>query len=325
MPTSTRARLGVRSLFIAQLAIGAILLGACSAAGSPVPTAPNGPPATPVPAATATPGTGPSGSPSPGPTGTPDTGAIAHPDGATTVVLRYESGGGFVPPDFLATQVPAFTLYGDGTVLYRPATAEMPARAPGDPVRYAPLRVASLTEDQVQALLVDALTSGLAVARDRYENQQIADAPTTFFTLDANGIQKRVEVYALGIDTGGGPDSAILARLAGLADRLANFDPQVAAGKATDVGAFRPDRFRATLIEGAAGDAAPITWPWTGFGPSSFSRPPDGSLPSRAISGADAGQLGLADIEGGVSGITIKVGSTTYGLGLRPLLPDEVR
>ena len=49
----------------------------------------------------------------------PAFGAIEHPTGPTDVVLRYEEGGGFVMPAFLATQAPHFTLYGDGTIVFR--------------------------------------------------------------------------------------------------------------------------------------------------------------------------------------------------------------
>nr|MBA2757141.1 hypothetical protein [Chloroflexota bacterium] len=51
---------------------------------------------------------------------------IEHATGATDIVLRYEEGGGFVMPSFLATNVPHFTLYGDGTVIFRNPMLEAP-------------------------------------------------------------------------------------------------------------------------------------------------------------------------------------------------------
>jgi hypothetical protein len=96
------------------------------------------------------------------------TGAIAHPVGATELVLRFAEGGGFVMPTFAMIQVPYFSLYGDGTVLYRPASAPWPETKPGEPMRFPPLQVATMTEVQVQALLRDALgAGGLGVARRR--------------------------------------------------------------------------------------------------------------------------------------------------------------
>ena len=75
----------------------ALLSAACAAGGSP----PTG---------------------SAGPNVTPPPGAIDHPTGATDVVLRLEEGGGFVPIEFVATQAPIFTLYGDGRVIFQQAT-----------------------------------------------------------------------------------------------------------------------------------------------------------------------------------------------------------
>ena len=48
-----------------------------------------------------------------------------------------------------------------------------------------------MTEEQVQALLREALgDGGLGIARERYENIQVADAPTAVFTLNADGRQR---------------------------------------------------------------------------------------------------------------------------------------
>src|SRR5262245_25122847 len=91
-----------RSARVPRAAASAILLAvvaACSPASAPS--------ATPV--ASATPGTA---GPTTNPTSTQIAG-IQHKTGASDVVLRLESGGGFVPIDFLATNAPIFTLYGD--------------------------------------------------------------------------------------------------------------------------------------------------------------------------------------------------------------------
>ena len=44
----------------------------------------------------------------------------------TDVILRYDEGGGFVMPAFAAANVPHFTLYGDGTVVFRDPAVEAP-------------------------------------------------------------------------------------------------------------------------------------------------------------------------------------------------------
>ena len=77
-------------------------------------------------------------------------GAIDHATGATDVLLRYDVGGGLMMPGFSATQTPIFTLYGDGTVVFRNQTAEPPP-AIGSVMPMSPLRTAKLSEEQIQA------------------------------------------------------------------------------------------------------------------------------------------------------------------------------
>src|SRR6187200_3080663 len=73
-----------------------------------------------------------SGDPSTAPSTAPsDAATIGHPTGATDVVLRYDEGGGFVMPAFVAANTPHFSLYGDGTVVVRDPSKEAPP-AQGD-------------------------------------------------------------------------------------------------------------------------------------------------------------------------------------------------
>ena len=176
----------------------------------------------------------------------PDSVAIEHPTGATDVVLRFEVSGGFVMPEFLATQAPIFTLYGDRTVIFRNTNQEsMPAIGSVQPAR--PLRIARLSEDQVQAVLADALgPGGLALARADYTNRPIMDLPTAYFTINAGGISKRVAITGLGIDIGSSPDAPALAAFAGLSTRLGDFDNRRL---------HRPDR-RARGPDAIAGEPA---------------------------------------------------------------------
>jgi hypothetical protein len=261
-------------------------------------------------------------------------GEIDHATGATDLLLRFEEGGGFVAPTFAMIQVPYFSLLGDGTVLYRPVSAPFPEQKPGEPLRFPPLRVARLTEAQVQQLLADALgPAGLAVARARYDNMQVADAPTAVFTVNAGGLQRQVSVYALGLGVDDpanpNPDGPILAAMASFAERLRDFDREIARGAGTDAGLYTPDRFRASLLEGAQGGAAVRPWPWPTFGPDAFTSVPGGpgpGFPSKVLSGLEVSLLGVESPEGGLSGITLAgPDGKTYGLGLRPLLPDEAR
>ena len=188
-----------------------------------------------------------------------DTGALSHPTGAGEIVLRMEEGGGFVPAEFNAVNTPVFTLYGDGTVVFQDADAVRAAPADGGVILHPPLRTAVLREEQIQALLEFAIAEGgLAVARERYDNQMIADASTTTFTIRAGGVEKTVHVYALGLDAEPGPDSNVKAALMKLAERLRTFDQGGTLASAP----YQPERFRGALWEVGPGVGAPKPWPW---------------------------------------------------------------
>jgi hypothetical protein len=70
---------------------------------------------------------------------------IQHPTGATEVVLRISVGGGLRYPGATVEEPPAFTLYGDGRVIY--ATPRQVEHW----TRYDLFR-AQMTEEQVGAL-----------------------------------------------------------------------------------------------------------------------------------------------------------------------------
>lgn len=296
-------------------ASAAVLLAACSgAAGSPSGS----------PDATADGGVAPSGSPSAAPSGSSDGGErFVYDTDPTHVVLRLDEGGGFVMPEFTATNTPAFTLYGDGTVIFRSANAVEAPRAEGEPTIHPPLRMAKLSEDQIQALLEFAVVEGgLGIAREKYANDMVADAATTWFTVDVEGLSKRVEVYALGLDIEEGPDSAAKAAFAKLAERLRDFDQ----GGSIASDEYQPERFRGMLWEaGIAPGARP--WPWAELTPADFVAPQDPqsfSFPSRVMTADEVAALGIGEAKSSVSGIALTApDGKLYSFALRPLLPDE--
>src|SRR4051812_30258600 len=168
-------------------------------------------------APSATPGAskGPTTPPTPVPS--PTTAGLQHPTGARDVVLRLEESGGFMPVEFMATSAPSFTLYGDGTVVFRDATAT-PPQASDTVVRSVPFMTARLNEEAIQALLNEALGPGaLAIAKGPYMGNG-ADIPTTTFTVSIGGQTKSVSVSGLSppLDD---PDKGPLAAPAGLAQK----------------------------------------------------------------------------------------------------------
>jgi hypothetical protein len=285
------------------------LLAACSgAASSPVNPGASGSPGTPAPSA------------SPGPA----TGTIEHATGATDVVLRLDEGGGMMIRGGGATLVPPFTLYGDGTVVFRNPALEPPP-AIGPVMVGNPMRTARLDEDQIQDLLNFALTEGgLGVAKLQYDNPMLADAGTAIFTIRAGGLDKTVNVYALGLDDPTTPDRPARAAFTKLSERLTNFDQNGTI--ATDV--YIPTGYRGIMLDtGGFPGEAPIEWPWDDITPADFTGDEANGLPpTRAMTAEELAVLGIEGIEGGFQGMTLidpDDPTKSHSFGVRPLLPDE--
>lgn len=225
-----------------------------------------------------------------------------------------------------ASQAPGFTLYGDGVIVFQPTLTTFPAPDGNGVVRPAPWRTGSLDETQIQELLEFALTNGgLGTARADYKSDHIADAPNTFFTIHAGGIDKTVVVNALAEEEQPGPDSLARKAFFALAKRLQDFD----RGGTIPSDVYRADRFRGIVIEREAQPGLVTTaWPWPAVAPADFAKgPDDGSAPGfphRTMTAAEIAGLKLSDIEGGVQGITLKApDGKLYTFILRPLLVDE--
>ena len=287
----------------------AILIVACTAPGG----------------ASSPPSGGPSGAPpSVAPTGTPAADAIEHKTGATDIVLRYEEGGGFIMPAFTAAAVPHFTLYGDGTVIFRNPMLEPPP-AEGSVFKMNPLRTAKLSEEQIQDLLKLALIEGgLGAARPEYHNDMVADAGTAIFTIEAGGLKKTVSVYALGLEQEGMIDGPARAAFKKLADRLTDFDQ----GGSIETDIYQPPAYRGVLFEAPGIEAADIrNWPWPDLTPADFTpdADPNGNqFPHRKLTIAEVDLLGITDYQGGLQNVVLKdPEGKAYTFSLRPLLPGE--
>lgn len=151
-----------------------IVLSACAAPGGSPPT---------------------SGDPGVSPPASADDGiGISHPTG-TDPILVIDNEGGFVPVEFLATQVPPFVLLGDGRVIMQgPQTLEFPGPA------LPPLMTRRLSESGIQEVLRTIEATSLFTTDLELNGAQnfVADAANTVFTLDAADRQARISIYGLG-------------------------------------------------------------------------------------------------------------------------------
>jgi hypothetical protein len=253
-------------------------------------------------------------------------GAIEHPNGPADVLLRYDHGpdlGGIlgVPGDESFRSPwpgPEFTLYGDGTIIFRDETrAATPAKGPV--ARGTPFARAHLAEDQVQALLAFALTDGgMAVAAPKYDSGgEGCDDGVWTYTLHAGGIDRRVE-------SGGCVD---------ILEQLGAHLRSVAADARAQ--AWAPDAYWASLVRTrtlvrsgllSRVPATDVRWPWPRIRPADFARLKD-SWPEgealRLLTVAEAARLGVTG--GGVQRTYLlgPDGTTAYALLTWPMLPDE--
>lgn len=281
----------------AALALVGLLLAACSSA---------------VPGASVSP-SGSAGPGSPAPSGS------LGPDG---LVLRVAADGGFVPPGYLVTRLPAISVYADGRVIEPGA---VPAIYPGPAVN--PLVVHRLGTDGIEGIRAAARGAGLAGPDRTYTSAQVADVETTVITFwDGTG-PHRLSIYALGFEPG--PEASAEERAARTA--AANLVRQVRAyvdatpGEAYSPTAYRVYATRAT--QPPSGEPAPNVLDWPATLPALASLPAVKIPPGAACGVIEGATLAaLKALLASATAITrYREAGAEWTLGIRPLLPDEAR
>jgi hypothetical protein len=259
---------------------------------------------------------GPSGGPGASPTPTAAPAGIEHPTGATDIVLRFVEGGGFVPVEWMATAAPSFTLYGDGTVVFRDPQAIAPEPV-GNVMRSVPFLTVRIDEAAIQALLEEALgPGGIGIAAESYIGLG-ADIPTATFTVAADGKVKQVSVMGLSPDMHP-QNQAIVGSLARFAEKLHGFANSVGAEQP-----YQPAAYRGILIPVDQPAGPVVAWPWANIGPAEFVAGQNEFFRVRAMTPAEVSTLGIPGAEGGLLGVSLQKDGELYTFALRPLLPDE--
>jgi hypothetical protein len=317
MLNSMTTLLAARRLVGAPALLALAFLIGCTPAATPTPT-PNSSPTTP-----------PTPSPSPSPTPSPTVSGINHSTDPAAVVLRMEQGGGLMPMEFLTTAAPDFTLYGDGTVIYRPADTR--ANDPLGGQGMLPYKVGHLDEEGVQALLRFALGEGrLLNAKAHYENNTLADAGTVTFTLNAADLSKVVSIYGLGNeDDPNLPQDALDRRgFEALVNQLGTFEARGNNGELGAVTDYDPAFYRVFLL--GANDGVPqnpaIDWPWDELTVTDFQPTADDTRPRANLTKAQVSEVETVPT-GGRSFIYVKgtQPDQLYTVGIRPLFPDDLK
>jgi hypothetical protein len=251
---------------------------------------------------------------------------IDHPSGPTDVILRLAPGGGFVAPGVLLTEIPEFTLYGDGTVVYRdPATSYVePPPSDAEATGTIPAATAAALPP-LEPPGERAGFQGVRVMPQVSDSVKPQIAPSTTFTLqDDRPRQDRHRQGAPGSILRTRVPTRQRAGFQALARRLVAPGP-----RDRHAGDVRPALYRGILYDALdLSPSAPSTkWPWTTFGPDGFavsSDPVAMQVPTRTLSAADVAALSIDGLEGGADSMALKTSDgKIHVLALRPLLPDE--
>jgi hypothetical protein len=252
----------------------------------------------------------------------PQHGPVAYSHGSGHILVQLFHGPGFIYPPI--TLVPAWTLYGDGTLLY-----QAPAQPP-DATNPTGLLAAHLTPSEVDHILDVVVNQDtfFASARPAY-GQYNPDIGATFLTVDAAGKHKQVR---LGQGPGPSPDSET-AHVFAIASFLSEYHPAqtapyVAPGLALLV-------YRQAATSAPAGQAV-RPWPYAAISLAQAAAAACAFLPPHqdACPGATGGQTGLTAVYGPeamdilrflVSGPDVfEQSGSAYAVRAVPLLPDAL-
>jgi len=248
-------------------------------------------------------------------------------------LLRIENTGGFVPVEYTLTAIPTFSMFADGRVI---TTGPMIEIFPQPALPN--LRVMTLNEKGIARVLGVAKSAGLFDGSADYELPNIADAQSTVFTLNADGVSTEVSAYALGFDDSIGmdiPNAEARKKLNELRDFLFNLQTELTAEEITKADeSYLSDEIRifAAPIDPASPpwqdvieEPASIAWP-LGVGLAEIGAPFTGPFSEgtrcTTITGADVERL--YKVLSGANQLTPwESEGELYQIWVRPLLPDE--
>ena len=245
--------------------------------------------------------------------------SVTYSTNPSSLVVRVEMTGGFVPVETVFTNLPAVSIYGDGSVI---TTGPQVMIYPGPVVPN--LLVRKLDDAGMQAVLAAAQEAGILTEPIDYGQPPVADVPDTVVTVNVNDTSYTQSANALGGDFGTDnlTPAQIEARnnLAKFVDSMSDLETLVGADH---IGPEEPYvitgwRLRATVADQLpTGEPAPTLVPW-----------PVASLRLASIGDCTAatGDVGaqVTDTLTQANQLTYFTDAgKTYQVLARPLLPDE--
>ncbi len=252
--------------------------------------------------------------------------SIVHPSGANEIVLQVFSHDGFVPVSYSLTQLPEFTLYGDGTVIVTgPTIAIYPGPAMPN------LQTTKISAEAVQAILSAAREVGLFDNEVDYGQPGITDMPATSIVINADETTYRSDIYALGMEAGAGGLTMEQQQARAAVNDLTGKLGVLTAFQSGEI-EWAPYEYSALAIFSQAIDPNTNTdstevqpnrleWPLGDLSTLGEAVQPEG-FRKVVVSGEDLAKL--QPLLGEATQITVwTFGDREYNLYFRPLLPDE--
>ena len=185
-------------------------------------------------------------------TGSTTTSTTLPPTDPSERILEVRFEGGFAPVEFLFSQVPRFTLYGDGRLVFEGDTA---AIFPGPLLPN--LQVVDIGVDGLSEVLAAVQASGLPDVIEVINTDAanfVADAPNTIITYTDEAGDHVYSAYALGI-TNDDPQLNSLQRIVDVLDSLSVESPSA--------GEYPVDRLQVIVGEAfGGGDVEATVEPW---------------------------------------------------------------
>jgi hypothetical protein len=239
-------------------------------------------------------------------------------------VLQIRQSGGFLTPAMLLSRLQLVSVYADGRmVTSAPQTLEYPGAA------MATLQVHRLKPAAVDALVVRAVDAGVRSGTD-FGRPNVADAPSTRFTVRAPSGRQGVEVLALGEARSDDPQltpaqNTARAELAGFLSEVTALPDRLGP----------PQPYRPTAI---AAIARPFTAEGDAEGDPAVRVPPPRPWPGPALPGetlAEGIGLGCVTVSGDQVGRLLEAvrtakantpwtsGGRKWTVTFRQMLPDE--
>jgi hypothetical protein len=257
-------------------------------------------------------------------------GGITYSTGANTLVLQVNTAGGLIPPGLRLSELPEFSLYGDGRVIETGPIIEIypPAALPN-------LQTTTVSGEVIQAMLAAAQKAGLFANGVDYGNPGVTDMPSTTIVINANGTTYKTVAYALGFDSSanGGAVSGHVTPEQSKARALVNeFRGRLVTlqGFVQAEPRFEPYQFTAIAVftrnaDGYKTDPSGVepnrlTWPLADL--ANAGTEVNGGYRKLVVSGKDLDTL-MPLLKQATTITLWQSGGHQYQLVLRPLLPDQ--